>query len=78
MTKDTYLILTDLLGDNHSEFVAMSLKDSYQNLIAALTDPKELPAITSDNPVEEAEFIIERLKAFELAYNWYATDNIKD
>lgn len=78
MTQETYTAISDMMGDAYAEFIAMSLKNSYKNLLEELVDQTQPPRIFSYDPIEEADYILQRLKALELTYDWYATDNIKD
>lgn len=78
MTQETYETISDMMGDNRSTFIAKDLKRTYQDLLDTLQDLSAPVPITSHDPIEEAEFILDKLRALENVYSWYATDNIKD
>jgi len=77
MTNETYETLSDMLGDNATEFIAKDLKKTYATLISSLKNPQGAPYV-SDDPEVETEFILSTLKAIEKVYSWYDTANIKD
>jgi len=78
MTQETYEIISDMMGDNRSAFIALDLKSTYADLTEALASIGDTPPIESHDPVEEAKYILDKLEALENVYSWYATDNIKD
>jgi hypothetical protein len=78
MTQETYKTISDMMGDNRTDFIAKTLKDTYNDLLGDLSKLSGLVPIISTDPIEEAKYILAKLEALENVYSWYATDNIKD
>lgn len=78
MTKETYEAISDMMGDNKTDFIAKDLQQAYENLKKDLENVGYGVPIVSDNPIEEVEFILKHLHAIEVVYSWYATDDLKD
>ena len=72
-------IFKGIIGESHSEFVADSLKETYQDLT------KELEMLKNGEPRSviwdfddelEKEEIIKMLDALALVYSWYSSEEL--
>ena len=73
-------IFKEMIGESHSEFVADSLKETYQELqkeLSLLLDGEQrTPIWDYDNDLEKEE-INKILGALELVHSWYSTEGLK-
>lgn len=73
-------IFKKMIGESHSEFVADSLKETYQDLQHELELIASLgfrtPIWEYDDELEKEE-INKMLEALKLVYSWYSCDNIE-
>ena len=72
-------IFKEMIGESHSEFVADSLKETYQELQKELelleSNENRTPIWDYDNALEKEE-INKMLDALEVAYSWYSNDEL--
>lgn len=72
-------IFKELIGTSHSEFVADSLKETYQELQKELelleSNESRTPIWEYDNELEKEE-INKMLNALEVVYSWYSNDKL--
>jgi molybdopterin synthase catalytic subunit len=72
-------IFKEMIGESHSEFVAGSLRETYedlQNELELIEDVKNrTPIWDYDNDTEKEE-INKMLNALELVYSWYSTEEL--
>lgn len=81
MTKINRLeIFKAMIGESHSEFVADSLQETYDDLnneIRLIENDESRTPIWSYNDAEELENIYAMLEALELVHSWYSTEDLK-
>ena len=72
-------IFKEMIGESHSEFVADSLKETYQELQKELelleSNENRTPIWDYDNALEKEE-INKMLDALEVVYSWYSNDEL--
>ena len=72
-------IFKEMIGESHSEFVADSLKETYQELQKELelleSNENRTPIWDYDNELEKEE-INKMLDALEVVYSWYSNDKL--
>ena len=72
-------IFKEMIGESHSEFVASSLKETYQDLQKELelleSSESRTPIWEYDNELEKEE-INKMLDALEVVYSWYSNDKL--
>ena len=72
-------IFKEMIGESHSEFVADSLKETYQELQKELelleSNENRTPIWDYDNAREKEE-INKMLDALEVVYSWYSNDEL--
>ena len=70
-------IFKEMISENHSEFVASSLKETYQDLQNELelldSGDKRTPIWDYNDEIEKKE-INKMLEALELVHSWYSTE----
>jgi len=72
-------IFKQMIGESHSEFVANSLKETYQDLqkeLEMLENGEQRSVIWDYDDDIEKEEIIKMLDALELAYSWYSIEKL--
>jgi hypothetical protein len=70
-----------MIGESHSEFVANSLKETYQDLEKELDmlENGEPRSVIWDYDAEmEKDEILRMLDALEIVYSWYSCDRIDE
>ena len=72
-------IFKEMIGESHSEFVADSLKETYQELQKELelleSNENRTPIWDYDSALEKEE-INKMLDALEVVYSWYSNDKL--
>ena len=72
-------IFKEMIGESHSEFVADSLKETYQELQKELelleSNENRTPIWDYDNALEKEE-INKMLDALEVVYSWYSSERL--
>ena len=72
-------IFKEMIGESHSEFVADSLKETYQELQKELelleSNENRTPIWDYDNALEKEE-INKMLEALKLVYSWYSSERL--
>ena len=72
-------IFKEMIGESHSEFVASSLKETYQDLQNELelldSGDKRTPIWDYNDEIEKKE-INKMLEALELVHSWYSTEEL--
>lgn len=74
-------IFKEMIGESHSEFVANSLKETYQDLEKELDmlENGEPRSVIWDYDAEmEKDEILRMLDALEIVYSWYSCDRIDE
>ena len=70
-------IVKEMIGESHSDFVASSLKETYQDLQNELelldSGDKRTPIWDYNDEIEKKE-INKMLEALELVHSWYSTE----
>lgn len=72
-------IFKEMIGESHTDFVADSLKETYDDLMNEkhlIKNEAYRSPIWSYNDDEEQEEINKMLDALELVYSWYSCGNI--
>lgn len=72
-------IFKGMIGEGHSEFVADSLKETYQDLqkeLSLLLDGEPRSVIWDFDDELEKEEINKMLDALELVYSWYSSEEL--
>ena len=70
-------IFKEMIGESHSEFVADSLKETYQDLQKELENIGGFRTPIFDyNDELEKEEINKMLEALKLVYSWYSSERL--
>lgn len=72
-------IFKEMIGENHSEFVAESLKETYTDLqkeLSLLLDGEQRTPIWDYDDELEKEEIIKMLDALKVVYSWYSIEKL--
>ena len=70
-------IFKEMIGESHSEFVAESLKETYQDLQKELENIGGFRTPIFDyNDELEKEEINKMLEALKLVYSWYSSERL--
>ena len=72
-------IFKEMIGESHSEFVASSLKETYQDLqkeLSLLLDGEPRSVIWDYDDTIEKQEINKLLEALELVHSWYSSEKI--
>ena len=72
-------IFKEMIGESHAEFVADSLKETYQDLEKELDNIGgfRTPIWDYDDELEKEE-ILRMIEALKIVYSWYSCDNIDE
>ena len=72
-------IFKEIIGDNHSEFVANSLKETYQDLhkeLKMLENGEPRSVIWDYDAEMERDEITRMLDSLETVYSWYSCERL--
>lgn len=72
-------IFKEMIGESHSEFVASSLKETYQDLqkeLEMLENGEPRSVIWDYDDTIEKQEINKLLEALKLVHSWYSTENL--